>query len=179
MSSRCDVIVGGGGMVGLTLAIALAKGGLEVVVAEPVPKGAVLDAKFDGRVSALAYASVRMFGALSVWQHLEAHAQPIKDILVTDGKIGGAPSPFSLHFDASEVGAPSLGHIVENRHIRAGLFAVAETLPNLRLVAPAALTDLDAQAGGITATLGNGETINAQLAVAADGRDSPMRELMG
>jgi 2-octaprenyl-6-methoxyphenol hydroxylase len=179
MSGRCDVIVGGGGMVGLTLAIALAKSGLEVVVADPVPKGAVLDAKFDGRVSALAYASVRMFGALGVWQHLEAHAQPIKDILVTDGKIGGEPSPFSLHFDASEVGAPSLGHIVENRHIRAGLFAVAETLPNLRLVAPAALTDLDAQAGGITATLGNGETITAQLAVAADGRDSPMRELMG
>jgi 2-octaprenyl-6-methoxyphenol hydroxylase len=56
---------------------------------------------------------------------------------------------------------------------------VAETLPNLRFVAPAALTNLDAQAGGIIATLGNGETITAQLAVAADGRDSPMRELMG
>lgn len=179
MSSRCDVIIGGGGMVGLTLAIALAKGGLDVVVADPVPKGAVLDARFDGRVSALAYASVRMFGALGVWQHLEADAQPIRDILVTDGKIGGEPSPFSLHFDAAEVGAAALGHIVENRHIRAGLFAVAETLPNLRLVAPAALTDLDASAGGITATLGNGETVVAQLAVAADGRDSPMRELMG
>ena len=123
--SRCDVIIGGGGMVGLTLAIALAKGGLDVVVADPVPKGAVLDAKFDGRVSALAYASVRMFSALGVWQHLEAHAQPIRDILVTDGKIGGEPSPFSLHFDSAEVGAPSLGHIVENRHIRAGLFACA------------------------------------------------------
>ncbi len=179
MSSRCDVIIGGGGMVGLTLAIALAKGGLDVVVADPVPKGAVLDARFDGRVSALAYASVRMFGALGVWPHLEPHAQPIRDILVTDGKIGGEPSPFSLHFDAAEVGAAALGHIVENRHIRAGLFAVAATLPNLRLVAPAALTDLDSAAGGITATLGNGETIVAQLAVAADGRDSPMRELMG
>jgi len=179
MSSKCDVIVGGGGMVGLTLAVALARGGLDVVVADPVPKGAVLDARFDGRVSALAYASVRMFGALGVWPHLEAHAQPINDILVTDGRIGGQPSPFSLHFDAAEVGAAALGHIVENRHIRAGLFAVAETLPNLRLVAPAALTDLDALAGGVTATLGNGETIVAQLAVAADGRDSPMRELMG
>ena len=77
----------------LAAAIALAKGGLEVVVADPIPKGAVLDTKFDGRVSALAYASVRMFAALGVWPHLEAHAQPIKDILVTDGKIGGEPSP--------------------------------------------------------------------------------------
>ena len=177
--STCDVIVGGGGMVGLTLAIALAKGGLEVVVADPIPQTAALDAKFDGRVSALAYATVRMFGALGIWEHLAPHAQPINDILVTDGKLGGAPSPFSLHFDAAEVGAASLGHIVENRHTRMGLFAVAATLPNLRQVSPAALTDLKTGAHGITATLGNGETIEAALAVAADGRDSPMRDLMG
>ena len=177
--NRCDVIVGGGGMVGLTLAIAMAKGGLDVVVADPMPKGAVLDAKFDGRVSALAYATVRMFGALGVWQHLETDAQPIADILVTDGKIGGEPSPFSLHFDAAEVGAAALGHIVENRHIRAGLFAVAETLPNLKFIAPAALTNLESGTHGITATLANGDRFEAALAVAADGRDSPMRDLMG
>jgi 2-octaprenyl-6-methoxyphenol hydroxylase len=177
--SRCDIIIGGGGMVGLTLGIALAKGGFDVVVADPVPQAAVLDAKFDGRVSALAFATVRMFGALGVWQHLAPDAQPINDILVTDGRLNGEPSPFSLHFDSAEVGAPALGHIVENRHIRAGLFAVAATLPNLRFVAPAALTDLEPGDHGITATLANGETIKAALAVAADGRDSPMRDLMG
>ncbi|MEI9885313.1 MAG: FAD-dependent monooxygenase [Rhizomicrobium sp.] len=177
--SRCDVIIGGGGMVGLTLAIALAKGGLDVVVADPVPQAAALDAAFDGRVSALAYAAVRMYGALGVWEYLAPDAQPINDILVTDGRIGGEPSPFSLHFDAAEVGAPSLGHIVENRHIRRGLFAAAATLPNLRLVAPAALVDLKAETHGIAATLANGERIDAALAVAADGRDSPMRDLMG
>ncbi len=177
--SKTDIIIGGGGMVGLTLAIALAKGGLDVIVADPVPQAAVLDARFDGRVSALAFATVRMFQALGVWDHLASEAQPIADILVTDGRLNGAPSPFSLHFDSAEVGAPSLGHIVENRHIRAGLFAVAATLPNLRLVAPAALTDLVPGAHGITATLANGETVTAALAVAADGRDSPMRDLMG
>jgi 2-octaprenyl-6-methoxyphenol hydroxylase len=140
--TQCDVIIGGGGMVGLTLAVALAKGGFKVVVADPVAQSTALEAKFDGRVSALAYASVRMFGALGVWPHLEKDAQPIRDILVTDARLNGEPSPFSLHFDAEEVGADALGHIVENRHIRAGLFAVAATLPNLRLVAPAAMTDL-------------------------------------
>jgi 2-octaprenyl-6-methoxyphenol hydroxylase len=176
---NCDVIIGGGGMVGLSLAIALAKGGLDVVVADPVPQSAALDAKFDGRVCALSYASVRMFQALGVWEHLKEHAQPINDILVTDAKLGGAPSPFSLHFDAAEAHADALGHIVENRHTRTGLFAVANTLSNLRFVAPAALTNLVSDASGIVASLANGETIRAKLAVAADGRESPMRELMG
>jgi len=176
---NCDVIIGGGGMVGLSLAIALAKGGLDVVVADPVPQSAALDAKFDGRVCALSYASVRMFQALGIWEHLKDDVQPINDILVTDAKLGSAPSPFSLHFDAAEAHADALGHIVENRHTRRGLFAVANTLANLRLVAPAALTNLNSAAAGIEASLANGETIRARLAVAADGRESPMRELMG
>jgi len=176
---NCDVIIGGGGMVGLSLAIALAKGGLDVVVADPVLQSAALDAKFDGRVCALSYASVRMFEALGVWEHLKSDAQPINDILVTDAKLGSAPSPFSLHFDAAEAHADALGHIVENRHTRTGLFAVASTLANLRLIAPAALTNLESDAAGIVASLANGETIRARLAIAADGRDSPMRELMG
>ena len=174
-----DVIIGGGGMVGMTLAIALAKAGLSVAVADPLPRGTTLDAKFDGRVSALAFASVRMYQALGVWPHLEGDAQPINDILVTDAKLGGEPSPFSLHFDAAEVGAAAVGHIVENRHIRAGLFATADTLPNLRFIAPAALTDLKEEGGAIHATLSNGEEIAASLAIAADGRDSAMREHRG
>lgn len=177
--THCDVIIGGGGMVGLSLALALARGGLAVVVADPVPQGAATEVQFDGRVCALSYASVRMFQALGVWDGLEKHAQPITDILVTDGRLGKEPSPFSLHFDAAEAQTNALGHIVENRHTRTALFATASTLSNLRLVAPAALTNLAYQGGGIVATLANGETVKASLAIAADGRDSPMRELMG
>jgi 2-octaprenyl-6-methoxyphenol hydroxylase len=176
---KCDVIIGGGGMVGLSLAIALAEGGLDVIVADPVPQSAVLDAKFDGRVCALAYASVRMFEALEIWAELKAEAQPISDILVTDSRLDGRPSPFSLHFDAAEAGTTALGHIAENRHIRRALFAVAARHANLQLIAPAALTDLKPNGAAIMATLANGETVTAKLAIAADGRDSPMRELMG
>ena len=178
MSGACDVIIGGGGMVGLTLGIALARGGLNVTVVDPLPKATTTAAAFDGRVSALAYAAVRMYRTLGVWAHLEAYAQPIADILVTDAAPGRDPSPFSLHFDSGEVGTP-LGHIVENRHIRMALFAVAEIEPRLRLVAPASLVDLRAEAHAITARLSTGEGIKARLAVAADGRESRMREQMG
>src|SRR6185295_1028133 len=127
---------------------------------------------FDGRVSALAYASVRMLGALGVWGELAPHAQPIREILVTDGQAGKPASPFSLHFDAQEVGADSLGHIAENRHIRAALYRAVGACANLELLAPAKVTSATINPGGAVARLGNGEEISAALVIAADGRDS-------
>src|SRR5579872_7292815 len=164
---QADVIIAGGGMVGLTLGLALAQGGLKTVLVDALAPATTLDARFDGRVSALAYASVWMLTALGVWRHLEADAQPISQILVTDGKPGRRASPFSLHFDAAEVGAPALGHIAENRHIRRALHAAASA--NMELIAPASVTRLEISLGGVLAQLSDGETIKAQLAVAADG----------
>ena len=174
-----DVLISGAGMVGLPLGLALAQGGFKTVIADTVPPVKILDPNFDGRVSALAYASVRMLTALGVWELLSPHAQPIREILVTDGQTGKPASPFSLHFDAQEVGADSLGHIAENRHIRAALYQVVDACPNLELLAPAAVTSLSVEAAGAVATLANGEEISAPLVIAADGRDSPLRGQMG
>src|ERR1700748_970100 len=152
MMRESDVIIGGGGMVGLTLALALAQGGLKVTVCDPVAPKALLDAGFDGRVSALSYSSQRMFEALDVWPLLVRDAQPILDILVTDAPEGGAPSPFSLHFDSDEIGRP-MGAIAENRHIRRALFAALDEQKNITLIAPAALTGLEEDGARIAATL--------------------------
>jgi 2-octaprenyl-6-methoxyphenol hydroxylase len=174
---KADIIICGGGMVGLPLGLAAAQGGLRVAVIDTMAPSQTLDARFDGRVSALAYASVRMLTALGVWPHLAKHAQPITEILVTDGKAEGPASPFSLHFDAAEVGAASLGHIAENRHIRAALYAALP--PGLELIAPATVTKLETGAGHVIAHLSNGEQIEAALAIAADGRDSKLRGQQG
>jgi 2-octaprenyl-6-methoxyphenol hydroxylase len=174
---KADIIVCGGGMVGLTLGLAAAQGGLTVAVVDTLTSAQVLDAKFDGRVSALAYASVRMLKALNVWPHLEAHAQPIHEILVTDGKPDAPASPLSLHFDSAEIGAATLGHIAENRHIRAALYAAMPQ--GLSLIAPASVTGITTEAGRVVAKLSNGGQIAASLAVAADGRDSRLRAAQG
>src|SRR3569833_3145261 len=150
---QTDVIISGGGMVGLTLALALGQGGLKVVVVDAMPPAETLVPAFDGRVSALAYAAVRMMRALEVWPHLEAEAQSIREILVSDGAIGRAASPFSLHFDAQEIGADSLGHIAENRHIRGALYAAMAAQKNITLIAPASITALTTLPGHVVARL--------------------------
>src|SRR5882724_9759868 len=166
-------------MVGLPLGLALAQGGLKTVIADAAPPAKVLDPAFDGRVSALAYASVRMLGALGVWEALAPNAQPIREILVTDGQAGRPASPFSLHFDAEEVGADSLGHIAENRHIRSSLHQCVARQANLELLAPQSVKSLTVEAGGAVVRLAEGEEISAALVIAADGRDSPLRSQMG
>jgi len=85
-----DVLVAGGGMVGLSSRARAGQGGLSIAVVDPIPASAVLAVAFDGRVSALSYSAVRMFRALEVWPHLESCAQPILDILVTDSALGGS-----------------------------------------------------------------------------------------
>lgn len=173
-----DIFVAGGGMVGLTAALALAQGGLKVALADPLSRAEVTAASFDGRVSALNYSTVRMYRALHVWQHIEPEAQPINDILVTDAPLDRAASPFSLHFDHSEVGEP-LGFMVENRHIRRGLFAAADATANLELMSGVHATDISTATNHATVTLNNGNEIMARAVVAADGRNSQLREAMG
>lgn len=172
-----DVVIGGGGMVGLTLALALAQGGLEVLVADPIPSATKTGAVFDGRVSALSYSSVRMLETLGVWTKLKQRAQPIYDILVTDAKLGEMPSPFSLHFDHREIGLP-MGYIAENRDIRTALLARVIQSGRLALECPALVSDCSLEAEAMAVTLDNGRRILTPLFIAAEGRDSPSREHM-
>lgn len=177
--TRSAAIICGGGMVGLTLGLALAKGGLKVVVVDFLPPAEVIAPEFDGRVSALAYANVRMLQVLEVWPHLAARAQPIREILVSDGAVGRAASPFSMHFDAQDVGNDSLGYIAENRYIRAALHAVAGRQANLTLIAPGEVSSLTNDDAGVRARLSDGSEYEASLAIAADGRDSKLRKAAG
>ncbi len=156
---RTDVVISGGGMVGLTLGLALAQGGLKTVIVDIAPPAKVLAPAFDGRVSALAYASVRMLTALGCGTIWRPRPSPSAKSWSPTAQAGKPASPFSLHFDAQEVGADSLGHIAENRHIRAALYAAVARRENLQLLAPAEVKSLTVDSGGAIIRLGDGTEI--------------------
>jgi 2-octaprenyl-6-methoxyphenol hydroxylase len=175
---RKDVVIAGGGMAGLTLALALAGGGLDVALADPLTPEQMADERFDGRVSALAFASVRMLRTLGVWEPLAPDAQAINDIVVSEGRMGAEPSPFSLHFDHREIGEV-LGYIVENRHIRRALIAAAVENKRIALFPGLSVQELTVTGTQALARLSDGTGIAATLAISAEGRDSALREAQG
>lgn len=180
LPSKVDVIVVGGGLVGLPLALGLAQAGLETAVIDTLSPEEVIRAEFDGRVSALSPASLAMFAQLGLRPHLKGQLQPVMDILVSDGRPGGAAAPFLLHFDARESGEGPLMFMAENRHIRIAAQKAAEDAPpELHLIAPHAAKGFQNKAALFEVTLGNGHSIEAPLAVAADGRFSRLREFAG
>ncbi len=189
-----EVLIAGGGMVGLSLAVALADAGLAVMVVDRLDPAAMKEEAFDGRSSAIARGSQQALSVLGLWPGMAEAASPILDIRISDGhpgseRRGGASSLF-LHFshrDAEEgpaadkgasPGTP-LGHIVENTAIRRACLARVKTLPNLDLRAPAELASVERSAAGVTAVLGDGTKVSARLLVAADGRGSAQRRAAG
>jgi 2-octaprenyl-6-methoxyphenol hydroxylase len=170
----CDVVVLGGGLVGLSTAAALGQGGLRVIAVDREQPATAAADPFDGRGSAIAWGSAQALRGIGLWSMLDAHAAPIEEIRVSDGD-----SRLFLHYDHEQVGGNPLGYIIENRFIRRALYARLAALPSVTLLAPAHAVRVDRSGDGVSAALADGRTIRARLAIAADGRESPTRKAAG
>jgi 2-octaprenyl-6-methoxyphenol hydroxylase len=170
---RSEVIILGGGLVGLTLAIALDAHGISTIVIDPANPDAQLAPGFDGRASAIASASWRMLEAIGVGALLDGQGCAIRRIEVRDGL-----SPESLGFNADEDDDP-LGIMFENRAVRAALRDRARAAPNLTLLAPAKPIDVVRDENGARVTLDDGRIIRGSLLIGAEGRRSPTRDAAG
>lgn len=175
---QSDVLIVGGGLTGLPLALALAQGGLSVTLVDTLDPATATGAGFDGRVSAVAFSSCRMLGQLGVLKHLAGQMQPINDIIVSDGRVREPSSSLFLHFDHTEIGDEPLGHLIENRHLRIALQRAVADEKRITMIAPNAATDIR-YGGDVVATLKDGATIKARVCFAADGRNSPTRVAAG
>src|SRR5215211_2412114 len=108
---RADVIIFGGGLIGLALASALDSSGLSAIIVDPADPAPRADAAFDGRTSAVSSSSMRMLRAIGVADHLPEPGCPIRKIAVSDGL-----EPGGLQFDPDD--EEPLGWMHENRHLR-------------------------------------------------------------
>ena len=172
-----DLAIAGGGLVGASLALALAPLGLRIALVEGVAPGTGGHPSFDERTTALANGTVRVFRSLGVWSHMEREATPIRRIHVSEqGRFGVA------RIDAAEQGLEALGYVLPNRVIGAGLWEGLQVCAGVELFTPARVTgsepaddvrSLRFEQGGIEREIG------ARLVVAADGARSLVREQAG
>lgn len=170
---NADVIIIGGGLIGSTLALALARHEVKSIVVDTQDLDTTVLPAFDGRASAIASASARMLTALGIGDVLKTDGCAIRSIRVTDGT-----APQFLHFETDTADDP-LGIMLENRLLRTALLAAVRAAPEVTLVAPASIASLVRDDHAATVTLTDGRVFTAALAIAADGRKSKTREGAG
>lgn len=163
-----DIIIVGAGLVGRLCAICLAKNGLTVASIDHETTDAILNAASDGRTTAVTLGSKRLFDRYSLWDSIAPHAQPIQQIRVFENN-----SPWTLDYDAKDMGDEPMGFIVENTMIRQALYEF--TPENLTVFAPSSVQSLHRTETSTKIQLSSGETLSAPLVIAADGRHSKLR----
>lgn len=176
-AERVDVLIAGGGHVGLSLALALrlAEPDLSVMVVDATPPAAI---GRDARASAIAAAGRRMLGALGVWPAIEGNAQPITEMVVTDSRTGDAVRPVFLTFDGRASDGEPFAHMVMNGDM-VGALRDRAAAEGAAIVAPDSVDDFAVGRSDVACRLGSGRTVRARLLVAADGGRSKLRALAG
>jgi len=172
-----DVVIAGGGMIGASLAVALAPLGLKVTLVESAPLGSESQPSFDERTTALSNGSRRIYESIGVWRSVAPEATPIRRIHISDrGRFGFA------RIDAGEQGVAALGYVLANRALGTALWERLAADANLTVRCPATATGLAAAPDALNLEVEQaGETlrIGCQLLIAADGAHSSIRQALG
>ena len=173
MANKSDLLILGGGLVGMTLALAAAKKGISSHVVDRADPAELTAEGFDGRASAVSTASWNLFSNIGLREALEPFASPITSIAVSDamrpGRIDFQPEPHE----------GSLGRMFANRQLRLTLFDAAKAEPLINWHAKAEIVARTRTQHGVSATLADGTVLQASLMVGAEGRGSPTREDAG
>jgi 2-octaprenyl-6-methoxyphenol hydroxylase len=176
--SSYDIVIAGGGMVGASLAIALAPLPLRIAIVEAVPINRHNQPSFDGRAIALSPTSRNILSSLDLWPSLASEgATAIKQIHVSDrGHFGAA------HLSAAEEGVEALGYVVEASRMGQAIAGRLATLPQIEILSPARVMGYQPQSEHNIIEIeqnGQRQQLTARLLIAADGSRSQLRQQVG
>jgi 2-octaprenyl-6-methoxyphenol hydroxylase len=176
-NNGCDVLVAGGGQVGLALALALARSApdLAVTLVDAAPAAS---AARSGRASTITAGGRRMLDRLGVWQDVADAAQPVTAMVVTDSRTRDVVRPVFLTFATADADGEASAHVVPDGVVVAALQAACAAA-GVRLVDGDAIEDFTASAADVAARTRSGKAFTARLLVAADGVRSRLRALAG
>lgn len=172
MTYDSDIAIVGGGLNGPALALPLAQAGFSVSVIDALPAQDRHAGDFDGRAYALAHASMRLLDRIGIWQQIEAHAQPMLEIKVSDGHAGAGPSPLGLHFDHAEIEEGPMGYMMEDRYLRGAFLDAMDAQARITQVSGRKVVAQETSSTDAALTFGTGETHRTRLIVGCDGRGS-------
>lgn len=171
-----DVVIVGGGLAGLALAVALRRATLSVALVESrAPVFPLMDDDtFDARVYAISPANAEFLARVGIWRHLDpARLAPVRAMAVHGDGAG------RLDFSAYASGAPELAWIAESSLLQRELWETVKRQGNVTLLCPAVPQALALDAEAARLTLAGGRVLRARLVVAADGADSWTRSAAG
>ncbi len=170
---KTDIIIIGGGLIGLAQALALAAHDINCHIIDRADPATMMADGFDGRASAISSASMKMLEALGLGEALAGKGCPIAQIWVSDGL-----KPGELDFVPGENDG-YLGQMFENRLLRQTLYNAAKASPNITMHMPAIIAEQHRSDSGVTVTLADGTKLGADLLIVAEGRRSQTREAAG
>ena len=168
-----DAMIVGGGIVGLTMALAAAHYGIKTAL---IDKNEFLGPIRDGRVYALSPSSLNLFDHLDI-KGLRAASQPMNDMKVEEAERGQAPSPFKLDFSAED--NTPLAFMLEAKRLIAELQIKIANTPLIKVIAPATVSHMKQTAGFAEVSFDDGQSLRAPLVIAADGGPSRIRQWAG
>jgi 2-octaprenyl-6-methoxyphenol hydroxylase len=179
---KFDVIIAGAGPAGLAMALALAgktsNNPLRVAIIEARDPHAFATQGTDTRGTALTSATQAMMHALGIWDGLREHAENMRDIIVTDDMGNLSDRPALLSFATESNGRPSAA-MVENRKLALALLNMVNASPNITLLTNTPIHHVEVTPAKAIITTAANDTHDAPLIVAADGRNSFVRESVG
>lgn len=176
-SGQTDILIAGGGVAGLALAILLGRAGLRVMLAEPHAPPPMAQAAPSGRTVALMNASLNILRPTQVLELVMPFANPMARMRIIDDSVPGAGSVRAT-FDAAEAGQPYFGLNIPNAVLRAALFELAQAEGGVHIIG-AGVSGLEAGAHEAAVRFTDGSAVRARLVVGADGRNSAVRTLAG